>query len=350
MRLRLPPPRPAGPLALLLVALAVVGAVGVAPAQARPAVGTIRDFAPVGAPGHADSTLVLPGGDVLVSTNRGARGSTGPSKLFRYSPAGALLRTYTVSGQDLGGEHGLMSMALDAAGRVYVADYAPPRVLRIDPRTGRQTTYATVPDLTGSADNGVGDSRPWPDGLAFLPDGRLLVTDLAQGTVFAVPAGGGRAGVWLQDPLLRSTFGPNQLVLTPGGEAYLDVTASLAAGTAGRGVLYRFPVTGGRPGPLRQVWASRPGEGPDGFALGRSGRIYVPTLVTDRIVVVAPDGAELASYTSTLLDAPSSVTFTGGGEALVTNLTYFTSSTANDKVLRIQLDDAGVAPARPRVR
>ncbi|MCA1710236.1 MAG: hypothetical protein LC789_00790 [Actinobacteria bacterium] len=336
----------------LAAALFACLAVAVPAASAAPAPGTTSVFAKVGAPGHADSTLLLPGGDVLVSTNRGARGSTGPSKLFRFDPAGRLIRTYTVSGQDLAGDHGVMSMALDGQGRVYVADYAPPRVLRFDLRSGRQTTYATVPDLTGAADNGVGDSKPWPDGVTFLPDGRLLVTDLAQGTVFAVPPGGGAPAVWLQDPLLRSTFGPNQLVLTPAGDLLLDVTTSTAPATAGRGVLYRFPLTGGRPGPLTQVWASRPGEGPDGFTLGRSGRVYMPTLVTDRIVVIAPDGAEISSYGSPggLLDSPSSVTLQGDGSALVTNLTYFTNDTSHDLVLRMQLGDTPVPVARPAVR
>lgn len=319
------------------------------PAHAAP--GSLTVFAQVGAPGHADSTLVLPGGDVLVSTNRGARGSTGPSKIFRYSAKGSLVRTYSITGQDLAGDHGLMSMALDAAGRVYVADYAPPRILRIDPRTGAQSTYATIPDLTGARENGMGESKPWPDGVTFLADGRLLVTDLAQGTVFVVPRGGGKAAVWLQDPALRSTFGPNQLVITPSGDALLDVTASFVPGINGRGALYRFPIVQGKPGPLSLVWTSNPGEGPDGFALGTSGRVYVPTLVTNRIAVVSPTGTEVASYggTGSLLDAPSSVTFTGKGAALVTNLTYFSNNTANDRVLRLSLDDDGVPALRPRV-
>lgn len=336
--------------ALAAVVLACLTAVALpATAGGAPPPGTLAVFAPVGAPGHADTSLVLPGRDVLVSTNRGAHGSTGPSKLFRYDARGMLKRTYTVAGQDLAGDHGTMSMALDAQGRVYVADYSPPRILRFDLASGRQSTYATVPDLVGAADNGVGDSKPWPDGVTFLPDGRLLVTDLAQGTVFVVRRGGGVATPWLQDPVLRSTFGPNQLVLTPQGDALLDVTASTDPATAGRGTLYRFPINKGKPGPLKLVYATRPGEGPDGYALGQSGRVYIPTLVTNRIVVVGPDGAEMASYggAGTLLDSPSSVTLLGNGDALVTNLTYFTNDTSHDLVLRMRLDDRPVPVVRP---
>lgn len=339
---------------LLAVAVGVCLTAIAVPATATvtPPSGTLSVFAPVGSPGHADTSLVLPGGDVLVSTNRGARGSTGPSKLFRYNQHGRLKRTYVITGQDLSGDHGTMSMALDARGRLYVADYAPARILRLDLASGRQSTYATVPDLIGAADNGVGDSKPWPDGVAFLPDGRLLVTDLAQGTVFVVPRGGGVARTWLQDPALRSTFGPNQLVLTPHGDALLDVTASTVPATAGRGALYRFPIVDGKPGPLTLLYATRAGEGPDGFALGRSGRVYLPTLVTDRVVVVDPDGTEVASYggPGSLLDSPSSVALLPNGDALVTNLTYFTNDTSHDLVLRLRLGDLPVPAVRPSVQ
>jgi len=334
-------------------------------ADASPAFGTTTLFAAVPLPGHADTSLVLPDGSVLVSTNRGAMGTTGPSKLFRYSARGALLRTYTVAGQNLAGDHGTMSMALDAQGRVYVADYSPPRVLRFDLRTGAQTTYATLPDLpacSGAAavapigcDNGIPgglrpDAQPWPDGLAFLRDGRLLVTDLGQGTVFVVANGGGVGTVWMQGPQLRSTFGPNQPVLTPTGDLLLDVTTSTMPATAGSGVLYRIALSkAGVPGTVTTLYATRPGEGPDGFALGRSGRVYLPTLVTDRIVVIAPDGTQAASLEAPQFDAPSSVTFVGT-DVLVTNLTYFSGDKTHDLVLRVAVGDRGVPALRPAVR
>jgi hypothetical protein len=46
-----------------------------------------------------------------------AAGSSEPSKVFEYSPAGALLRTFTVAGQDLSQPHGVQVAANDAAGR-----------------------------------------------------------------------------------------------------------------------------------------------------------------------------------------------------------------------------------------
>ncbi len=347
----------------LVVPALLAGLVLVAPGAGAgaPAVGDTTVFAAVGAPGHPDTTIVLPGGDIAVSTNRGARGAAGPSKVFRFSPSGALKRTYTITGQ-ASGDHGTMGMAVDKQGRLYLADYAPARVLRIDLRTGAQKTYATLPDLpscdTGiePCDNGVGNSKPWTDGLAFDSQGRLLVTDLAQGTVFRVPNGGGEAEVWLQGPELRSTFGANQLQLTPAGDLLLSITTSTLPALAGRGVLYRVEVEpDGSAGALTQLYATAPAEGPDGFALGRSGKIYLVTLVTDRLVVLRPDGIEERSFTRPFtgpapFDSPSSATLVGGGKLLVTNLTYFTGSPERALVLSVHVGDEPVADLRPAVR
>ena len=357
-------------LAALLVATALgaPGAVaspgGSTPADAEgPQIGDTEVFAQVGAPGHPDTSIVLPGGDIAVSTNRGARGAPGPSKVFRYRPDGTLARTYTVTGQHVDGDHGTMGMALDRHGRLYLADYAPARVLRIDLHTGAQTTYATLPDLpscsagtTAPCDNGVGDSRPWTDGLAFDAHGRLLVTDLAQGTVFRIPNGGGPAQVWLQGPELQSTFGPNQLQVTPAGDLLLSITSSTMPTLAGRGALYRVDVRpDGSAGRLHLLHATRPGEGPDGFALGTSGRIYLVTLVTDRLIVLRPDGSLERSFSRPKdgpapFDSPSSATLVGGGRLLVTNLTYFTSRPENTLVLSVHVADEPVPDLRPVVR
>ena len=347
-----------------LVAPLLAGLVLVAPGAgaAAPEVGDTTVFAAVGAPGHPDTSIVLPGGDIAVSTNRGARGAAGPSKVFRYPPDGRLLRTYVITGQS-SGYHGTKGMAVDKQGRLYLADYAPARVLRIDLRTGTQTTYATLPDLpscdagdAGPCDNGVGDAAPWTDGLAFDARGRLLVTDLAQGTVFRVPNGGGTPEVWLQGPQLRSTFGANQLQLTPDGDVLLSVTMSTLPELAGRGALYRVDVLrDGSAGALELVYATAPGEGPDGFALGRSGRIYLVTLVTNRLVVLKPNGTEERSFTRPYsgpapFDSPSSATLVGGGKLLVTNLTYFTGSAERALVLSVHVGDEPVPDLRPAVR
>ena len=110
------------------------------PADPRDDNDTLRKQNPLG----KMPCLLLPDGTLLVSTNRAATGSVGPSKLFRYSARGAIVRTYTISGQDLAHDHGTMSLALDAQGRVYVADYAPPRALRFAPQSGVAPTRGSL--------------------------------------------------------------------------------------------------------------------------------------------------------------------------------------------------------------
>jgi hypothetical protein len=79
------------------------------------------------------------------------------------------------------------------------------------------------------------------------------------------------------------------------------------------------------------------------------------TLVTDRLVVLRPDGTEEASFTRPLtgdapFDSPSSATLVGGGRLLVTNLTYFTGSAERALVLSVHVGDEPVPDLRPAVR
>src|SRR5437660_1068859 len=122
-------------------------------------IGDTRVFAPVAAPGMPEG-IAVQRGRVYVSTHRSVRGNAGegPSKIFAYDLAtGALERTYTITGQDTTQNHGLLGMAFDADGRLYVLDDSvPARMLRIDPKTGTQKTYATFPDLKPCTQSAAG--------------------------------------------------------------------------------------------------------------------------------------------------------------------------------------------------
>ena len=79
------------------------------------------------------------------------------------------------------------------------------------------------------------------------------------------------------------------------------------------------------------------------------------TLVTDRLVVLRPDGTEERSIVRPKagpapFDAPSSATLVGGGKLLVTNLTYFTGSAERALVLQVHVGDEPVRDHRPLVR
>ena len=64
------------------------------------------------------------------------------------------------------------------------------------------------------------------------------------------------------------------------------------------GKLYEVAISsGGKPGPIRQLWESGPADAPDGCMLSRSGHIYVALAGTsNQIVELSSAGHELASF------------------------------------------------------
>lgn len=95
---------------------------------------------------------------------------------------GALLHRVDLSAVPGGaGIHGANDVAIDSAGNAYVTDIAAGEIYRVD-TAGRATLLLHNPDLLGR--DGVG-----PNGIAWHPDGYLLVVRYDLGTVFRVPVG-----------------------------------------------------------------------------------------------------------------------------------------------------------------
>jgi len=333
-----------------------------ATAQQRP-VGDIRVLARLGAPGHPDALAVADDSSVWVGSNGGAQNTPAPSVITHLSPTGELLREITVTGQDTGADHGLLAIVLDDRGTLYVVDRAPARVLRVDPVSGAQSTYAEIPDLPscGATPCEPGpDQVPWPNGAAFTGDGTLYVADFAQATIFRVPRGGGAAQVWLQDDRFISPFGLNSVAVDAVGRLLFTTTTELTpqpSGTgAGQGGLRRVPIDStGAPGAVEDVWTARPGEGPDGLAVAASGAVYVTTLITNQVVALTADGTETARYPAdpaanlaleVPVDNPASIRFTGT-RLLITNLSFFRSDPASYAVLDLEVGETGLALRRP---
>src|SRR3954464_12217704 len=131
--------------ALPLLVAAVCACTSVADAQTK---GDVQRFATVPAPGAPEPVVIAPDGTVYTATLNAESGDTkAPSKVFAFTPDGKLKRTYDIKGQDLGAEHGITGMAMDADGFLYIGSLAPPTVYRLDPRTGDQSTYATMRDV-----------------------------------------------------------------------------------------------------------------------------------------------------------------------------------------------------------
>jgi sugar lactone lactonase YvrE len=326
-------PRTFGALALVALVLAPGALASRAPLD-------IRVFARVPTPGQPEPVAVGPDRRIYVGTNQQANGdSTAPSEIFVFSRTGHLRRAIVLRGQPLGQDHGIQGLAFDGDGRLYVLDRsAAPRVVRINPKTGRQRDYARFRDVPSCAASGqsrdcsatTGDLPAAPDYAAFAPDGSLYVTDIEQALIWRVPPGGGRPRVWFTDPLLESVFGPNGIQVMRDGRTlvFADTLGSVSSGHFPAGALYTLRIrSDGRPGPLTELWVSRPADGPDGFAIGRSGRTYVALAGANQIAVISPKGEELARAPASPddnlalevpLDGPASVAFLGR-RLLVTN-------------------------------
>ena len=363
-----------------LVAAAMVAAL-LAPAGALArAKWDTQVFALVPTPGFPALAFVHPNGRVYEGTYENPAGDTVRSRVLEYTAAGTLLRSWTVRGQDLSAGHGVQVAASDAHGRLMLLDKAPARALVLDTRTGRQTTYSTFADLplcptlgapSGPCSPARRDEPPMPDYAAWGPDGSLYVTDYQQAVVWRVPPRGGTARVWLADPRLDGDmFGTAGIVLAADHRTLLFTQASSAGVSApllgtlnpSTGKLYAV-AAGARPSGLRQVWESRPVDGPDGFALGRSGDAYVALVGSNQIVQVAPDGHEVDRFpalpltgddgSSVPFDNPSSAMFLGT-RLMVANQSFIAGDRDHQAILDVEVGERGLpafvpANAGPRV-
>jgi len=299
-------------------------------------------FARVPSPGQPEPVAIGPHRTVFVGTNQQGKGDAdAPSKVFVYSHRGRLRRGFELDGQDLESDHGIQGLAFDGRWRLYALDRsADPRVVKFDLASGAQRTYARFRDVPSCMASGrdrncsatVGDAAAGPDYAAFAPDGRLYVSDIDQALIWRVPGGGGRPRVWFTDPRLENVFGPNGIQFMADGRTLLfAVTAQgPSAGDPTEGALFKLRVRrDGTAGRLRRFWTSRPLDGPDGFAIGRSGRVYLALAGANQLVVISPHGEEMARVPATPIenqamdvpmDGPASAAFLGR-RLLVTNQT-----------------------------
>jgi SMP-30/Gluconolactonase/LRE-like region len=338
------------------------------PAAAREPL-DIQVFTRIGPPGQPEPIAIGPDGRVYVGTNQLGHGdSDAPSKIFAFSAGGELLREYELEGQPLGESHGIQGLAFDRDGLLYALDRsADPRVVVLDPATGKQSRYASFRDVPpcGGAPGGdcsqtMLDGPAGPDYAVFSPSGDLYVTDIDQGLIWRVPAGGGEAEIWLSDPRLESLYGPNGIQFMADGRTLLfaNTASNPNAGNPFTGRLYTVPVQpDGSPGPLTQVWESLPLDAPDGLAIARSGNVYVALAGSNQIVLLSPEFAELARVPAdpmanqeeeVPLDGPGSIVFLDD-RLLVSNHSPIRGDPASWAILDVFAGEPGLPLHYPRI-
>src|SRR3954451_1321524 len=314
----------------------------------------------------------LSNGRIYEGTYENPLGGHQPSRVREYTGNGTLLHSWSVPGQDLSGGQGVQVATSDAHGRLVLLDRDPARVLLFDPSKHRDKfrVYASFPDLEPCQPGAtapdcsptIGDEPAVPNYAAWGRDGSLYVTDYLQAVIWRVPPGGGKPRVWLADHRLDGNqFGTTGIVLEPDHRTLLVMQQSSAGGGDGNpttGKLYSVRIRAhARPGPLHRIWESGPVEGPDGFWVARSGRIYAALAGSNQIAVIGPDGSELGRFPATPqtgdnsspvpFDTPSSVMFKGT-RLIVANQSFFGGDPTHQAILDVEAGERGEPEFIPR--
>ncbi len=358
--------------ALVIAASAALAGVLALAAWAAPVrqPGNVRVLVRIPSPGFPALPHVV-GTQIFEGTYDDPAGDHLPSRVFQYTPAGKLVRSWSVKGQDLSQPHGVQVAANDARGRLILLDKTSGRIIRLNPRTGSQTLYSRVPDLPtciqARREPCSPESQnlaPMPDYAAWGPDGSLYVTDYQQAVIWRIPPGGGRARIWLVSPRLDGgTFGTACIVLLPDHHTLLFDQASNGdvpgTGTSpSTGKLYRVPINpDGQSGALKQLWESGPADAPDGCVLSRSGHIYLALAgASNQIVELSSSGQVLARFgqkgtganNSTIpYDTPSGLAWLGT-DLIVANQAYLDQNTSNMALLDVASGERGRPAYVPR--
>jgi hypothetical protein len=103
------------------------------------------------------------------------------------------------------------------------------------------------------------------------------------------------------------------------------------------------------------VWESRPVDGPDGFAIARSGNVYIALLAANQLAVIGPDGRERQRFpagpggengSSVPFDNPSSARFLGT-RLMVANQSYVTGNASHQAILDVEAGEEGLPELIP---
>src|SRR5256886_3684315 len=331
-------------LTAIAIAVLVTAAPGMAQTPERP-IGDIEVFATLPYPGHPGG-LAVAGRTLYVDTSNAdfdrpfdASDAVRPFSLDTGQRAGLRPKPIEVARAAAVQTRGLLGMALDSQGRIYAADMNG-RIVRVDPRTGPQDVYATIPTST---DTSFTDMPGFP---VFGGDGNLYVGDWAAPVIWRVPPGGGQAEPWFGDPRLAGTWGANVAGVTvdPSGEDLY-----FAAGTQEQQiVIYRLPLAHPDAAHLQEfhrytdfvvtpcpadpdlaliACAVTPAFGVGGSSFGASGRLHVSLFAKNQLSILESDGTEALRFPSPEQNAereiqvngPFALAFDGRGSLLVAN-------------------------------
>lgn len=334
-------------LALLAVAVMAVATWSPATAAPRPRWDT-RVFAAVPSPGYPAYVHAHTNGRVYAGSYVDS-GSTAPSRVFEWSAAGKLLRSWVVPGQVLGEDHGVQVANQTRDEKLVLLETSTAAILTLDLGTGRFERVVRFP--AGAV----------PNYATWGPHGALFVTDYAQGVIWKVPHGSRTPARWFTSPALSGIeFGTTGIRFRPGTSDLLitQQTAADGASLPANGHLHRLPVrSDGRPGQLTTLWTSLPGDLPDGFGIGKSGHVYVALAgLANQLVELTASGTEVTRFPQVPLagesgspvpfDTPCSATFLGT-RVLVANQSAIQGDASHQAILDVEVGESGLPAYLP---
>ena len=286
-------------LAIISLALLTAGA-SAANAQTRP-LGDSKVFAPFPSdPGFPESIAV--NGDRVYVAGPAQFGYFVQPKVIAYDiNTGAQVAVYPIQGQNPFAPQAGTGIAFGKNDILYVGDLQQ-GVIRFDVDLGPsapQEQYATaLPDLPtcsvapAPCSPTAIDQPPLINDLVFDKDGNLYISDSMQATIWRVPSGGGAPQVWFQSATFDAPFGPNGMRFDPKGDRlYVAITFDAFGGS-----IYSLPAVAQPAQSDLALFRHYMGEGPDGIAFGKSGKLYVALAASNQISVLRADGTEEVRY------------------------------------------------------
>lgn len=147
------------------------------------------------------------------------------------------------------------------------------------------------------------------NGLAIDPTGQTLyIADSFASTVWSVPAAGGTATAWLDDPALAPAAS-GQL----GANGLRFHNGAVWVSNTSQGTLMRVPVTAsGAPGTLQTVSTTVPGIDDFNFPTDRSDIVFAALNAPNEVAIVSPTGQSSIVLTAADgLESPSATAICG---------------------------------------